>query len=231
MTSDTEAVNDQEGKLFVEPYCGPDHLLTYDRSGSEIIPFLVGGLDRCPTSTWGSYKGFTSTSVHFMWRLFTLWVHDSQDTSFNCFFITQLNSEIKVGRDIGHEKVIMQHRAAVMEGLGRDQGNWKPWTFHAPLVMGKCIIEVQQTFILKHILQFIIRLRCVSLRTKFWGFKGYTQLPLHKGLELRKKPRLWPALTVQPFALFASGLRPIPAFNIACEKIERISGPLSFIMF
>ena len=42
------------------------------------------------------------------------------------FFITQLNSEIKVGRDIGHEKVIMQHRAAVMEGLGRDQGNWKP---------------------------------------------------------------------------------------------------------
>ena len=231
MTPGTEIVNVQEGKLFVEPYCGPDHLLTYDRSGSEIIPFLVGGLDRCPTSTWGSYKGFTSTSVHFMWRLFTLWVHDSQDTSFNCFFITQLNSEIKVGRDIGHEKVIMQHRAAVMEGLGRDQGNWKPWTFHAPLVMGKCIIEVQQTFILKHILQFIIRLRCVSLRTKFWGFKGYTQLPLHKGLELRKKPRLWPALTVQPFALFASGLRPIPAFNIACEKIERISGPLSFIMF
>ena len=39
------------------------------------------------------------------------------------FFVTQLNSEIKVGRDIGHEKVIMQHRAAVMEGLGRDQGN------------------------------------------------------------------------------------------------------------
>ena len=105
---------------------------------------------------------FTSTNVHFMWRLVTLWVHDSQDTSFNSFFIAQLNSE--VGRDIGHEKVIMQHRAAVMEGLGRDQGNWKPWTFHAPLVMGKCIIEVQQTFILKQILQFIIRLRCVSLK-------------------------------------------------------------------
>ena len=48
---------------------------------------------------------------------------------------------------------------------------------------------------------------------------------------MRKKPRLWHALTVQPFALFASGLRPIPAFNVACEKIERISGPLSFIMF
>ena len=42
------------------------------------------------------------------------------------FFTTQLNSDIKVGGDIGHEKVIMQHRAAVMEGLGRDQGNWKP---------------------------------------------------------------------------------------------------------
>ena len=42
------------------------------------------------------------------------------------FFTTQLNSEIKVGGDIGHEKVIMQHRAAVMEGLGRDQGNSKP---------------------------------------------------------------------------------------------------------
>ena len=63
-----------------------DHLLTYDRSGSEIIPFLVGGLDRCPTPTWGSYKGFNSTNVHFMWRLVTLWVHDSQDTSFNSFF-------------------------------------------------------------------------------------------------------------------------------------------------
>ena len=139
-----------------------DHLLTYDRSGSEIIPFLVGGLDHCSTPTWGSYKGFTSTNVDFMCRLFTLWVHDSQDTSFNSFFITRLNGEIKVGRDIGHENVIMQHRAAVMEGLGRDQGNWKPWTFHAPLVMGKCIIEVQQTFILKYVLHFIIRLRCIS---------------------------------------------------------------------
>ena len=78
------------------------------------------------------------------------------------FFTTQLNSEIKVGRDIGHEKVIMQHRAAVMEGLGREQGNWKPRTFHAPLVLGKCIIEVQQMLILKYVLQFIIRLRCIS---------------------------------------------------------------------
>ena len=165
MTSDTEAVNDQEGKLFVEPYCGPDHLLTYDRSGSEIIPFLVGGLDRCPTPTWGSYKGFTSTNVDFRWWLFlfTLWVLMAVKTQVpTVFFTTQLNSEIKVGRDIGHEKVIMQHRAAVMEGLGRDQGNSKPWTFHAPLVLGKCIIEVQQTFILKYVLQFIIRLRCIS---------------------------------------------------------------------
>ena len=55
--------------------------------------------------------------------------------------------------------------------------------------------------------------------------------PYIKGWSCAKKPRLWPALAVQSFALFAQGLRPIPAFNVACEKIERISRPLSFIIF
>ena len=126
MTSGTETVNVQEGKLFVKPYCGPAICSLMTEVGQKL--FL--SLSAASTAVQLQLEEVTKASIAQMFISCGDFSHYESMTVktqvSTVFFVTQLNSEIKVGRDIGHEKVIMQHRAAVMEGLGRDQGNWKP---------------------------------------------------------------------------------------------------------